>query len=222
MSDHSQIRDLLGPYVMGDLSADEERTVVEHLENCAPCRQEADSLRLAHERLIEFAAVAETPPDHLKDRAATGLPGPAARRRAAPSWIIAAAAALLVALGVAYGVSLLGSGEVAAATLEPTSEAPEAGGEVEIVGGGDNMEVRLEAWGLPPCEREEYYELWLVEGEERISAGSFFVGPSGEVEVSLNAPKFAGSYPQVGITSEKDGNPKPGSAKMLGGELRRS
>lgn len=206
---------------MADLSADEERTVMEHLENCAACRQETDSLRLAHERLVEFASIAETPPPHLKDRSVTGLPRPAVRR-AAPSWIAAAAAALLVALGVAYGVSLLGGGEVAAATLEPTGEAPEAGGEVEIVGGGDNMEVRLEAWGLPPCEREEYYELWLVEGEERISAGSFFVGPSGRVEVSLNAPKFAGSYPQIGITSEKDGNPRPGPAKMLGGELRRS
>ncbi|QIN85041.1 hypothetical protein GBA63_05415 [Rubrobacter tropicus] len=224
MSDHPQTRDLLGPYVMGDLSADEERAVEDHLENCAACGQEADSLRIVHESLAELAAVAETPPPRLKDRAVGGMSGPVSRpaARRIPSWLAVAAAALIVALGVAYGTSLFGSGEVAAATLEPTREAPGAGGEVEIVGGGENMEVRLEAWGLPPCEREEYYELWLVEGEERVSAGSFSVGESGDVEVTLNAPKFADSYPQVGITAEKDRDPNPGAAKMLGGKLRQS
>ena len=223
MSDHPQTRDLLGPYVIGELPADEEQVVEDHLERCAACRQEADSLRLVHESLVEFAAVTETPPPHLKARAVSGMPGPASRpaARKIPSWLAAAAAALLVALGIAYGTSLFGGGEVAAATLEPTREAPGAGGEVEILGGGENMEVHLEAWGLPPCEREEYYELWLVEGEERVSAGSFSVGSSGKVEVILNAPRFADSYPRIGITAEKDRDPNPGSAKMLGGELRR-
>src|SRR3712207_6960159 len=41
--------------------------------------------------------------------------------------------------------------------------------ELEIRGSGENVEVSLEAWGLPPCESEEYYELWFVEEEERVS-----------------------------------------------------
>jgi len=221
VSDHPETQDLLGPFVMGDLDPAEERMVEEHLESCASCREEAGALRLAHERLVEFAAASEAPPPHLKDRAVAGPPRPASRR-AVPPWAAVAAAVLLLALGLAYGPSLLGSREVAAATLEPTGRAPEAGGEVEIVGGGENLEVRLEAWGLPACEREEYYELWLVEGEERISAGTFSVGRSGEVEVVLNAPRFADSYPQVGITAETDTDPRPGEAKMLGGELRES
>ncbi len=218
MSEHPETRDLLGPFVMGYLDPAEERAVEEHLEDCASCRQEAEALRLAHERLAEFAAASEAPPPHLKDRAVAGMPRPAPRRLV-PSWVAAAAAVLFLALGLAYGPSLLGSQEVTAATLEPTGLAPDAGGEVEIVGGAENMEVRLDAWGLPACEREEYYELWLVEGEERVSAGTFSVGRSGEVEVVLNAPRFADSYPQVGITSEKDTDPRPGDAKMLGGEL---
>jgi len=206
---------------MGDLGPAEEHAVGEHLESCASCREEAEVLRLAHERLLEFAAASESPPSHLKDRAVAGPLRPTPRR-VAPSWVAAAAAVLLVALALAYGPSLLGSQEVAAATLEPTGRAPDAGGEVKIVGGAENAEVRLEAWGLPACEREEYYELWLVEGEERISAGTFSVGRSGEVEVVLNAPRFADSYPQVGITAERDADPRPGEAKMLGGELRGS
>ncbi len=221
MSGHTQTRDLLGPFVMDELGPAEARAVEEHLEDCASCTLEAEALRLAHERLVEFAASSETLPPHLKDRAVVGLPRPAPRR-AAPAWAAVAAAVVLVALGLAYGPSLLGSREVVAATLEPTGRVPEAGGEVEIVGGDENMEVRLEAWGLPACEREEYYELWLVEGEERVSAGTFSVGHSGEVEVVLNAPKFADSYPQVGITAERHTDPRPGDAKMLGGELRES
>ena len=221
MSGHPETRDLLGPFVMGELDPAEARVVEDHLEGCASCRQETEALRLAHERLAEFAAASEHPPQHLKDRAVAGLPR-SVPRRIVPPWVAVAAALLLLALGLAYGPSLLGSREVVAATLEPTGWAPEAGGEVEIVGGDENMEVRLEAWGLPACEREEYYELWLVEGKERVSAGTFSVGPSGEVEVVLNAPRFANSYPQVGITAERDADPRPGDAKMLGGELRES
>jgi len=224
VSGHPETRDLLGPFVMGGLGPAEARAVEEHLGDCPSCTQEAEALRLAHERLAEVAASSETLPPRLKGRAVVGLPRPAPRR-AAPPWAAVAAAVVLlalVALGLAYGPSLLGSREVVAATLEPTGRAPEAGGEVEIVGGDENTEVRLEAWGLPACEREEYYELWLVEGEERVSAGTFSVGHSGEVEVVLNAPKFADSYPQVGITAERDTDPRPGTAKMLGGELRES
>jgi hypothetical protein len=81
------------------------------------------------------------------------------------------------------------------------------------------MEVRLEAWGLPPCEDDRYYELWLVEGEERVSAGSFTVGPSGQVDVRMNVPGFARSYPAVGITYEHDRDPRASDAKILSGEL---
>jgi hypothetical protein len=90
---------------------------------------------------------------------------------------------------------------------------------VSIRGTGENVEMRLEAWGLPPCKSEQYYELWLVEGHERVSAGSFTVGQSGRVDVRLNVPGFAGSYSKVGVTAEYDKDPRAGEAKMLSGEL---
>ena len=74
------------------------------------------------------------------------------------------------------------------------------------------MELRLEAWGLPPCKSEQYYELWLVEGDERVSAGSFTVGESGRVDVTLNAPNFAASS-QVGVTAEYDKDPAPATRR---------
>ena len=220
MSEHPDIRDLLGPYVMDTLEPHEEREVEDHLEGCASCREEAQDLRLAHERLADLAYTTETPPPDLKERVVAGIPRREARRRI-PSWVAAVAAALcvLVVLGAVLTPDLFGGGALASASLSPTGRAPDAGGEVSIQDTGENMEMRLEAWGLPPCKSEQYYELWLVEGDDRVSAGSFTVGESGQVDVRLNAPNFAGSYTEVGITAEHDKDPRASDSKMLSGEL---
>ena len=55
MSEHLEVRDLLGPYVMGALEPEEERRVEEHLESCAPCGEEVRELSIAHERLVDLA-----------------------------------------------------------------------------------------------------------------------------------------------------------------------
>ncbi len=218
MSEHADTRDLLGPYVMGTLEPYEEREVEDHLQRCASCRQEAQELRLVHERLADLAYSTEAPPEDLKARVVAGIPRRKAGRRV-PIWVVAVAAAfcVLAVLGVIITPDLFGAR--ASANLSPTGRAPDAGGEVSIRGTGENMEMRLEAWGLPPCKSEQYYELWLVEGHERVSAGSFTVGQSGRVDVRLNVPSFAGSYPKVGVTAEYDKDPRASDAKMLSGEL---
>ncbi len=225
MSEHPKTRDLLGPFVMGDLDPAEERMVEEHLEGCAPCRQESESLRRAHERLVEFAAASEAPPQHLKDRAVGGLPRQTARRSVPSPWVAVAAAALLVALGVAYGASMLGGGEVAAATLEPTGLAPGAGGELRIESPTANTQARLEVWGLPRLKEGEYYELWFGKGDGRVSAGTFTVGEEGNITSYMHVTQeTVGDYQRVGITLEKfPTEPRMDSARVvLGGELRES
>ena len=218
MSEHPGTRDLLGPYVMGTLEPYEEREVEDHLQRCASCKQEAQELRLVHERLADLAYSTEAPPKDLRARVVAGIPRREAGRRV-PIWVAAVAAAfcVLAVLGVIITPDLFGAR--ASANLSPTGRAPDAGGEVSIRGTGENMEMRLEAWGLPPCKSEQYYELWLVEGHERVSAGSFTVGQSGRVDVRLNVPGFAGSYSKVGVTAEYDKDPRAGEAKMLSGEL---
>ena len=209
--------DLLGPYVMGTLEPYEEREVEYHLERCADCREEGQELQLAHERLADLAYSTGAPPEDLKARVVAGIPRREASRRV-PTWVAAVAAAFCV-LAVIITPDLFGGRAMASANLSPTGRAPGAGGEVSIRGTGENMEMRLEAWGLPPCKSEQYYELWLVEGDERVSAGSFSVGQSGRVEVTLSAPNFAASYPSVGVTAEYDKDPTASHAKMLSGEL---
>jgi hypothetical protein len=102
-------------------------------------------------------------------------------------------------------------------------EVPDAGAEVNVRGAGENLEVSVDAWGLPKCEREEYYELWFVEENgEHVSAGSFTVDESGDAELDLTAPRFATSYNRIGVTVERDKDPRPSGVMMMGGELRGS
>jgi hypothetical protein len=220
MSEHPEMRNLLGPYVMGSLDPREEREVEDHLRECTGCRKEAKELRIAHERLLDLAYASEAPPQDLQERVVAVTPRRDVRRRL-PPWLAAVAAVfcVLAVIGAVFVPDLTGGRALASATLTPTDLAPDAGGHVSMADANGNMEVSLKAWGLPPCEEDQYYELWLVEGEERVSAGSFTVGPSGKIDINMNAPNFAGSYPVVGITYEHDKDPRASDAKMLSGEL---
>jgi hypothetical protein len=220
MSEHPEMQNLLGPYVMGSLESREESEIEDHLRECAGCREEANGLRIAHERLLDLVYATEVPPQNLEERVVAAIPRRHDRRRL-PAWVAAVAAVfcVLAVIGTILVPGLSGGRALASATLTPTDLASDAGGRVSIEDANGNMEVSLKAWGLPPCEHESYYELWLVEGEERVSAGTFTVGPSGKVDVNMNAPGFARSYPAVGITYEHDRDPRASDAKILSGEL---
>jgi hypothetical protein len=223
MSEHQEMRDLLGPYVMDALGPEERREVEEHLRECASCREEVRDLRLAHERLADLANTTETPPPELKDRVMTEMPHRETRR--VP--LVAAAAVLgaLAVLGVLlYSSGLLGRGEVASATLEPTELAPRAGGELQVREDDPNARAELEVWGLPRPGPDEYYELWFAQEGGRVSAGTFTVGTQGRETLYMSVPEDASDYQQVGITLEKfPEEPRMSAAKpVLIGELEES
>ena len=222
MSEHLEVRDLLGPYVMGALGPEEEREVERHLEECAPCREEGSYLRVAHERLADLANATETPPQELKSRVLRGMP----RRETRRVSLAAAAAVLcvLAVLGVLYSSGFFGQDEVAQATLKPTDFAPGAGGELQVREDNPNAQAELEVWGLPRPGRDEYYELWFGEAGGRVSAGTFTVDARGRETLYMSVPREASGYQQVGITLEKfPREPRMNSAKVvLGGELEES
>lgn len=57
---------LLGPFLLGELTADEELELERHLEGCPGCRSELNLLRQTHD-LLRWLAENELPPD-LKAR----------------------------------------------------------------------------------------------------------------------------------------------------------
>ncbi len=223
MSEHVEVRDLLGPYVMGALGPDEERVVEEHLDGCVPCREEARDLRLAHERLAELAHNTEIPPPELEGHVMAGMP----RRQTRRGSLVTAAAVLgvLALLGaLLFSSGLFGRDQVASAILEPTDLAPEAGGELRVREDDPNARAELEVWGLPRPGPNEYYELWFGEEGGRVSAGTFTVGARGRETLYMSVPVEASGYQQVGITLERfPEEPRMSSAKaVLRGELDES
>jgi hypothetical protein len=222
MSEHQEMRDLLGPYVMDALGPEERREVEAHLRECASCREEVRDLRLAHERLADLANTTEIPPPELKDRVMTEMPHRETRR---VPLVAAAVLGALAVLGVLlYSSGLLGQREVASATLEPTDLAPRAGGELQVREDDPNARAELEVWGLPRPGPDEYYELWFAQGGGRVSAGTFTVGAQGRETLYMSVPEDASDYQQVGITLEKfPEEPRMSAAKpVLIGELEES
>jgi anti-sigma-K factor RskA len=214
--------ELLGPYVLGELSAEEERELERHLAGCSECQDELARARQIHVLLRELAAGG--PPPELKARVLGRARGemPARSRGGWRLWVPAAAALLLAAI---LGMWLLqaivedSSGEVA---LTATALAPGASGDLRGEKIGQNLQIELEVQELPRLSKDEYYEMWYArEDGGRISCGTFRAQPEGKTTVTLTAPVSAVSYPIIEVTREPDdGDPGSSGEKVLVGNLR--
>lgn len=215
MNEHDRAWELFGTHLLGEASLEEEAELRAHLEGCPECRAELEGLRLAHESM---QAASITPPPELKRRVMGRLP----RRRGRRAAVLAAAALLVATLSAGLlSAGVIAPTEYATAPLEATALAPGAGGEARLRESGENVRVRLEVWGLPEQDPGEFYEVWFVRGEDRVSAGSFTVGPGGTAEVDASVPaRLAREFPAIGITAETaPGDPRPSGKKVLGAEL---
>ncbi len=103
MTDH-EWSELAAPYALGALAPDERERFEAHLADCAACRAEVRALRDVAVLLAD-AAPAATPPPGLRDRvlreARQARPIRRARGPVVP-WL-AAAACIVIALGLGYG-----------------------------------------------------------------------------------------------------------------------
>jgi anti-sigma-K factor RskA len=215
----------LGPYVLGELTTDEERELEHHLEGCPACRNELESIRRTHEILRKEAATAPLP--ELKDRVLAQATGEISERsRSRWRLLVPAAAALLVVavLGVGLLPAFLDDSS-AGLPLTATALAPEASGVVRGEPAGENIRIELEVRGLPELGEDEYYEMWYYTEEEdgggRISCGAFRTTPEGQTTVNFTTPLNAREYPEIEVTREPDdGDPASSGEAVLEGDLR--
>jgi len=212
---------LLGPYLLGELSVEEERELEGHLEECSRCRGELARARQTHDLLQELAAGG--PPPELKDRVMARARGqsPARARGGWRLWVTAAALLVIAVLGggLLWTITKDSSEGIPLAAKAPTSEGGgELSGEVEE----GNLQIELVVWGLPELRKDEYYELWYArEDGGRISCGTFRAEPEGQTTVNLTAPASAVSYPEIEVTREPDdGDPDSSGEKILVGDLQ--
>jgi anti-sigma-K factor RskA len=217
-----RFEELLGPYLLDELSVEEERELERHLEECHDCRHELDRLRRTHDLLRQLAT--HEPPTELEDQVLAQVRGEMPTRSSGGWWLWASAAAVLLLFAV-LGIGILReiTGDPSTSVpLTATTVAPAAGGQVRVVQEGENVRVELEVWKMPDLEMDEYYEMWYyAEDGDRISCGSFRTGPEGRTTVNLTAPATATDYPEIEITREPDdGNPQASGEEVLEGEFR--
>jgi len=213
--------DLLGPYVLGELTPEEERELERHLEECSSCWDELRVIWGIHNTLRE-AAAGEPPPELRALTLARAKGESSARSRLRWTVWVPVAAALMVAAVLGFGfLRSIVDDQSGGVALTATTLAPRAGGEVrgEVV--GENLQVELEVWCMPELRENEYYEMWYyAEDGSRISCGTFRTGPEGRTTVNLTAPASARSYPEIEITREPDdGNPVANGDEVLKGSL---
>jgi anti-sigma-K factor RskA len=212
---------LLGPYVLGELTPEEERELERHLEECSSCWDELSLVWGIHNVLREAAASAPPPELRIRTLARAKVESSARSRLRLRVWV-PMAAALLVAAVLGFGLlRSIVDDPSEGVPLTATALAPKAGGEVrgEVV--GENLQVELEVWDMPELRENAYYEMWYyAEDGSRISCGTFRTGPDGRTTVHLTAPASARSYPEIEITREPDdGNPMASGDEVLRGSL---
>lgn len=233
---HHELRTLIGPHVLGALDDEDERDVTAHLAECDACR--AVERRLAElPALLDLAHTPRTAPgpeqlpagleaamlDRLGPRAGRrrdrvdrgGRLGVAAVGGLAGAAVMAALLAATVGLGGPGGragdlVALTPSSAADAASRATADLRPDAGG----------VTVELVADGLRPTSGTEVYEVWFVNDQGRVSAGTFTVGPDRRVRARLTSAARPGAYARVGITLEPDGlDPSRNGPNVLTGQL---
>jgi anti-sigma-K factor RskA len=212
---------LLGAYLLGELSVEEERELERHLEECAECRRELERVLQTHNLLRELAS--NEPPAELKEQVLAQVGGETPARSIGGWWFWASAAALLVVAVLGVGLlQTITDDPSSAVPLTATAMAPGADGEARIEEVGENIQVELEVWGMPELREDEFYEMWYyAEDDGRISCGTFRAGPDGRTTVHLTAPASAKSYREIEITREADdGNPEASGEGVLEGKLR--
>jgi anti-sigma-K factor RskA len=178
MTDHAGHRDDVGAYLLGALNDLERQAFERHLRGCDECQEELARLRPAAEALPGSVKQIEPPPG-LKRRLMAEIEP---QRRGVPNRsLLAVAAALVIALAVAFGVTQLGGDDTRTVTATVADVMPRAGGQLDI----DGDRATLHLHDMPDLGRARVYQVWLQHGMRMVPARTFEVGRSGAGTVRL-------------------------------------
>jgi anti-sigma-K factor RskA len=217
-------------YVLGELDPREagrlrelERTDTRFAAEVARLREavaRVETLEAAQWEPVEpppLAFVPEAP--RPSRRGVRGFLGALARPLTVRPAFAAAAAALLLALGVAGG-ALLASGDSGDAgggtqvALNPLGTAPATARASARIADG---RMRLDVSGLGPTRKGAFYEVWMLRSpKELVSLGTFKVDARGRAKVTLPVTVDAKRFPVLDVSIEPaDGNPSHSSVSVL-------
>lgn len=141
-------------------------------------------------------------------------PGRADRRHLR---IIGAAAMVFIGLGVAIGLLFVDTDETVRVALAGTDLAPGASATAELDSTPEGLRITLDVSGLSPAPEGFYYQAWVRNGDDGVTAGTFHMR-GGDAEIELWAGVSYTDYPVVTVTRQREG----GGAESSGDVVLRS
>lgn len=192
MSDHHEVYESLGAFVLGALPEDERAAVAKHVAACPVCTEDAAALQQAALSLADAVPSLEPPADLrrkimavVEAEAELLHPSPSrsprrssSRPALTPRWV-AMTAALLVGGGV-IGAALQSA--VGPDTRTIAADARGAQARLEVVDG----DAQLVVAGLPAPTKGRVYEVWVQRGDAAPRpAGALFVMRSGRIGIPI-------------------------------------
>ncbi len=233
MSHESHVDELIGVYLLGALSAEERRTVADHLRQCARCRALVQESRDAAHALGRGAEPI-SPEPHVKRnlmqrinadlrQMPASAPPPMVENwfaRATRVWspAFALASLILVAILGVWNLSLLNAQtglnaeldfftqpRLRTASLTSTAVAP-GGAQATVFVPAEGSTALLVVNGLKPLGPDQIFEFWLIrQGQSPVPAGIFNVNTDGAGRLWVQAPESLNRYNQAGLTIERAG-----------------
>ncbi|GAA4689331.1 zf-HC2 domain-containing protein [Nocardioides nanhaiensis] len=200
---HTPLRELLGPYVLGGLDADDRARLEAHLPSCAACRDELATYA-GLPALLRDGAPASAHRE-TSDAALGEAIGALRTRRRRRRLILTAAAAVVLVAGAGVGTALvLGPDAPVGTTLALSAPAGvSATGATSLSAKPWGTSVELDLRGLP---QDEQFVAWLVSPEgERQQVATWGSTGNGEAHVTGAAALVPRDVAQVRVT-DSDGD----------------
>jgi Anti-sigma-K factor rskA len=179
----------LGGFVLGNLTPEEDDNFRAALGEDSKLQHEANELADLP-RLLGLAALVDDDDDVTVPARVIPLAAPRVARNRRLGPLLAAAAAVVMLLGIGTVVVNQnqpgGADRQVAFSLVAGSPAGGARGNAKLFRESDGVGVQLKLTGLETNEPGGRYECWWVGQNGKVSAGSFQVGPKGTADVRLN------------------------------------
>jgi len=236
MTDHRWL-ELAAPYALRALDPGERADFEGHLAGCAVCRAELQSLRETA-ALLAHAAPAVAPAASLRERILRDARGvrPIGRRRARVAPWLAAAASLVLALGLGLAylrqraalehtgamlaardslIATLLSPDAGTAALAATGQAPSA----RLFWSPSRRRVVMAVFRLPPAPTGRTYQLSPIAQGKPVSLGTFNTSPDGRLIAEMALPDGL-KFELTAVTEEPaGGSPQPTQQPFLIGKV---
>ena len=200
---HTRLRELLGPYVLGGIDADDRARLEAHLPTCASCRDELATY--AGLPALLRAGAPSSAHRETSDAALGDAIGALRTRRHRRRLLLTAAAAVVLVAGAGVGTAVVLEPDAPLATTLALS-APagvSATGAASLSAKPWGTSVELDLRGLP---QDEQFVAWLVSPEgERQQVATWGSTGNGEARVTGASAFVTRDVAQVRVT-DSDGD----------------